>query len=143
MSAFRVPLRTVNWPLLRERKPKQKQVSAETKREREAPGHLSKIRLMPCCACGKLGPSEAHHLKSGRGKATKGPNRSSLPLCWEDHQGPQGVERAGSRNEIAWFKARGIANPYELAEALFMNNYDIVLMHKILHQHMGEERRGE
>ena len=134
--AFEVPRDRPTAPFFRQRKPKQKQVSAETKREKEAPGHLDKIRLLPCCACGKLGPSEAHHLKMGRGKATKGPNRSSLPLCWEDHRGPQGVEQAGSRNEVKWFQDHGIDDPFELSEALFMNNHDIVLMHKILYQNM-------
>ncbi len=130
--AYQVPKPPMTEPNFRERRPPAKKPSAEKKRERAAPGHLDKIRLLPCCACGEPGPSHAHHLKTGRGSATKAPNDKTVPLCHECHL--YGIERAGTRNEEAWFLARGV-RCFELAAALHGANHNIVAMLKVLHAH--------
>jgi hypothetical protein len=137
--AFRFPKQPVTAPFFKVKAAPKAKPSAEKKRERAAPGHLDKIRLLPCCACGRPGPSTAHHLKAGRGSMTKAPNSRALPLCWDDHVGPQGVESAGTRNEEAWFADRGV-RPFELAAALHQNNHSIVSMLKVLLAHKGKTR---
>ncbi len=129
----------IDGSFFKEKKAPKPKASAERKRERAAPGHLDKIRLLPCCACGRPGPSTAHHLKAGRGSMTKSPNSRALPLCWDHHVGPEGVEAAGTRNEEAWFAARGI-RPFELAAALHTNNHSIVAMLKVLAAHKQRDR---
>ena len=65
---------------------------------------------------------------------TKSPNSRALPLCWDHHVGPEGVEAAGTRNEETWFAKFGI-RPFELAAALHANNHSIVAMLKVLAAH--------
>lgn len=50
------------------------------------PQRLAFIRSCDCCACGKAGPSHAHHRTlSGRGKGQKSPDSETLPLCAKCH----------------------------------------------------------
>ena len=98
--------------------------------------HLAALRLLPCCipGCNKVG-GQVHHLKATgqRGAGMKSPDKFGLPMCAEHHL--NGVERAGSKNEIAWFEKHGV-EPLELAAALWMVSPDkasmvrIVLAHK-------------
>jgi hypothetical protein len=127
-------------PFFKERKPKTKKPSAGAKREKAEPGYLAKIRKLPCCVCDEPAPSEAHHLKSAdpnRGKGTKPPNKWAIPLCHECHL--HGVEKAGSRNEAAWFRERGILC-LDLAAALHINSHSHEAMLKVLSSHKGAIR---
>lgn len=133
MTAFEVPRERV-YGNFRIRKPKDKQVSQETKREKEAPGYLTKVRKLPCCVCDEPAPSHAHHLKSAapRGVGQKVPNRWTLPLCNECHI--FGIEKVGSAKEAAWFRDRGILC-LDLAAALFANSHSLEAMEKIVREH--------
>ncbi len=93
--------------------PKQK-VIPNKRRWRDArsgmsPAHLRNVRKLPCCVCCRPNPSEAHHLKQTgageRGLAIKSTDRWAIPMC-NLHHGE--IERAGSKNEIAWFEERGV-----------------------------------
>ena len=137
MSAFKVPRerRLANF------KPdkKTKQVPVAKRREKAAPGHRKLIIQLPCCICGKRGPSDPHHLKSGRGSMVKAPDAWLVPLCSGmdgHHTGPNGVELAGTQNEDAWFQDRGIENPASLAADLFAATGDLRAMQKVLFTHM-------
>lgn len=133
MTAYELP-RERTYGNFRQRKPKQKQVSAETKREREAPGHLTLVRKLPCCICDEPAPSQAHHLKATgeRGVGKKSGNRWCVPMCHECHL--YGVEKVGSRKEVTWFLERGIS-PLDLAAALFASNHSLEAMQKVLNEH--------
>jgi len=52
-----------------------------TTRERR---HLAMIKALPCGVCGRPGPSYAHHIRQHR-------QYIAIPLCWDCHQGPQGI----------------------------------------------------
>ena len=73
-------------PNLRIRRPKERKLSAEEKRERESPGYLDKIRMLPCCipSCNEPAPSHAHHLKCtgergiGKKSLTNGRSRFAM-----------------------------------------------------------------
>ena len=44
--------------------------------------HLAKVRLMPCCVCGKPGPSDPHHVPNkDSGTGTKTSDYRTVPLC--------------------------------------------------------------
>lgn len=50
------------------------------------PSHLARVREMPCLACNRPGPSEAHHLKLGWfRKGEDPPDNWTIPLCHECH----------------------------------------------------------
>ena len=49
--------------------------------------HLAFVRQLPCVACGKAGPSEAAHVRTGAngGVAVKPADRYAVPLCTTCH----------------------------------------------------------
>lgn len=40
----------------------------------------------PCCVCGKPGPSQQHHVRTG-GMGRKSDYTETVPICWECHDG--------------------------------------------------------
>jgi hypothetical protein len=136
--AFKVPRERVLANFKPDKKTKQTPVAR--KREKAAPGHRKLIAQLPCCVCGKRGPSDPHHLKHGRGSMTKAPDAWLVPLCSGmdgHHTGPNGVEMAGSQNETAWFEERGIENVSKLAADLFEVTGNLISMQKLLFLHMN------
>ena len=136
--AFEIPRERIYGNFKPEKK--SKQVPVARKREKAAPGHRKLIIQLPCCVCGKPGPSDPHHRKHGRGSMAKAPDSELLPLCRGmdgHHTGPDGVELAGTQNEDAWFQARGIEDPAALARELFAATGDLRKMQKVLFSHMN------
>ena len=81
------------------------------------PAYLAFIRRSPCCVCGKPGPSQAAHVRSGypeagwrpTGMAEKPDDRRTLPLCALHHlDGPSAQHRS---NEREWWASQGIYPP--------------------------------
>lgn len=112
---------------------------------KERPGmsdaHLDCIRQLPCCVCFPLKGGDPHHLKANTGERAMGQKATdkwTVPMCRRDHEE---VERIGSRNEVAWFKGRGIADVRELAEALWANTGDLDRMRAVIEAH--REHCGE
>lgn len=107
-------------------------------REGNSKKHLDLIRKLPCCTCPKTPGGQAHHIKTSgqRGMGMRSPDRFAVPMCPECHL--QGVERAGSKNEIAWFRKRGI-EALDLAVALWTATGSLPQMTKIVIEH---KRRG-
>lgn len=46
--------------------------------------HVARVKDQPCGVCGKAPPSAAHHVRQSLHWAT-------IPLCYDCHQGPQGI----------------------------------------------------
>ena len=117
-----------------------KKPSAQERREGNSAKHLACIRQMPCAACLTVNlRNDPHHLKSlaaghERGVGMKATDKWVVPLCRSCHES---VERAGTRNEVSWFKDRKIAEPHELALALFKASGKLGLMVRILMAHRG------
>jgi hypothetical protein len=123
-------------PSLKERS--KKHVSAQERREGNSAKHLACIRQMPCAACLMVNlRNDPHHLKSGpagneRGVGMKATDKWAVPLCRPCHDS---VERVGTHNEVSWFRDRGIAEPHELASALFKASGKLGQMVRILMAH--------
>lgn len=111
-----------------------KNSEAYKKRPGMSPEHLALIRQLPCCVTGKRPGGEAHHLKGTgeRGMGLRSTDRWAVPMAHDPHME---VEAAGSRNERAWFLARGI-HPTELALDLWLATGDLVRMERVLKAHM-------
>lgn len=103
-------------------------------REGNSRAHAALIRKLPCCVCPKTPGETIHHLKATglRGAGMKSPDKFGVPMCPECHL--QGVERAGSKNELAWFSKRGI-EALELAAALWNATGDLPKMVRIVIEH--------
>lgn len=119
--------------LERAREPKKE--SARERRDGMSERHLALIRVLPCCVCHKVAPSDPHHLKTGtgeRGMGLRSTDKWTVPLCRGDHDD---VESVGSRNEIRWFQMHGVDDPLALAEALWSATGDLPTMLKIVQAH--------
>jgi hypothetical protein len=46
--------------------------------------HLAKVKSLDCSCCGAIGPTSAHHIEQGQ-------TFTCIPLCYDCHQGPQGI----------------------------------------------------
>lgn len=53
--------------------------------------HADVIRSLPCCACGRPGPSDPHHVRS---RGAGGDRRHIAPLCRADHDALHRMGRA-------------------------------------------------
>lgn len=61
------------------------------------------IKSLPCMACGREGPSQAHHCGGGsmkdrgihKGKGTKNADALCIPLCEHHHTGAEGIHSIG------------------------------------------------
>lgn len=49
--------------------------------------HVERVKAMPCAVCGAAGPSDFHHILSGRTPGRKSPTFCGIPLCKDCHQG--------------------------------------------------------
>jgi len=113
-----------------------------SERYKKRPGmsadHLACIRKLPCCITGKVPAGEAHHLKATgeRGTGLRSTDRWAVPMSHEAHME---VERAGARNETAWFRERGIGS-HELAQDLWAATGDIPKMTRIVNAHRISDR---
>lgn len=57
----------------------------------EDPGHLARIRALPCIACEIGGttqtePTEAHHIRDGVGMGQRAGDHEAIPLCVWHHR---------------------------------------------------------
>lgn len=119
-----------------------KRISRQQRREGNCAKHLQLIRQLPCCVTGRVPAGEAHHLKSGsarneRGVGMRATDKWAVPLSRIPHDE---LERVGSRNEIAWFRANGIDDPHALAEALWNAQRDVEAMTRIILANRGGDR---
>ena len=68
------------------------------------PKHLARVKALPCVICRKPGPSDAHHVISGRYSQRKACDFDTIPLCKRHHQhGPDAIHE----NKAAWEQANG------------------------------------
>jgi len=117
----------------RTRKPKEKKERKTDSRPGMSEEHLALVRKLPCCITGRVPAGEAHHLKATgeRGMGLRSTDRWAIPMAHDPHME---VERAGSRNELTWFKARGI-DAIDLATSLWLATGDLPKMTKIVIAH--------
>lgn len=113
---------------------RKKEKTSLHKRPGMSKSHLDLIRLLPCCVTLKTPCGEAHHLKGTgeRGVGLRSTDRWAVPLSHTPHME---LEGKGSRNEVAWFKANGIADPHALAMALWSSTGDLAKMTAIVIAH--------
>lgn len=121
-------------------KAKRQKVNFRDERPGMSPDHLALVRKLPCCVCFKTPGGEPHHIKDQpdkeRGMGLKSTDRWTVPLCHEHHI--HGVELAGTRNELKWFKERGV-DALTLAQALWKSTGDLPKMTAIVIANIGKK----
>lgn len=53
--------------------------------------HVQRVKELPCGLCETPGPSFAHHIREGQGMSQRAGHFCTIPLCFECHQGAQGI----------------------------------------------------
>lgn len=54
--------------------------------------YMAMVKRLPCCICGKPGPSDAHHCFHDRYGTRRARDMDVIPLCKEHHQdGPEAI----------------------------------------------------
>ena len=66
------------------------------------PAHLARVATLACVICGAR-PVHVHHCISGRYSQRKSPDIETIPLCWNHHQGPEGIHQ----DKAAWEALHG------------------------------------
>lgn len=69
--------------------------------------HMASVAALPCVICGYR-PVEVHHCISGRYGQHKASDLQTIPLCYEDHRGPNGIHA----NKAAWEALNGPDTDY-------------------------------
>jgi len=116
--------------------------NAQTYKDRPgmSEAHLALVRKLPCVMTGQVPGGEAHHVKTGtgeRGMGLRSTDKWAVPLSHDAHME---LERAGSRNELAWFAMIGI-DPVVLAQDLWAATGDLPKMTRIVIAHMRDGKR--
>ena len=108
--------------------------------------HVKNIRDLPCCVprCTTNRAGTIHHLKDikeERGASVRSTDQHGLPMCPTHHEE---IERAGTKNETAWFEQRGI-DPKGLARALWNSRGNPKAMNKIIltHKMIAEKKTAK
>ena len=65
--------------------------------------HMSRVASLPCVCCGYW-PVSVHHCISGRYGSRKAPDTETIPLCFNHHQGPEGIHTDKSAWEAKYGK---------------------------------------
>lgn len=127
--------------ILRKQQPRirAKKVKPEGKGQREPRvrdnKHLAFVRRLPCACCGRLGPSDAAHLRTANpaigkrhtGKAEKPSDCWTAPLARRCH------ERQHSMAELAFWASVGI-DPFDLCQRLYAVSGDEAAALQILRE---------
>lgn len=122
--------------MLKKGGPRAKQQNSDWREDRDGMSdqHLALVRKLPCCVCRRAPAGEVHHLKTTgeRGLSVRTCDKWGVPLCRADHDA---VENVGARNELRWFKERGIEDVVWLASALWRATGNLPAMVKIVLTH--------
>lgn len=67
--------------------------------------YMAKVAQIGCVLCAALGkpgiPASVHHVREGQGLAQRAADWLSVALCWDCHQGPNGLHGDRSLMRIA------------------------------------------
>lgn len=87
--------------------------------------HMKRVKKLPCVVCGKSGPSDAHHVISGRYGSAKASDFETISLCKAHHQhGPYAIHQ----DKTAWEEANGPDYGFlPIVAAMLANNDDEIL----------------
>ncbi len=77
--------------------------------------YIHRLHELPCVLCVELGmqqtaPTAAHHTRHGAGMGQRAPDWLACALCYDCHQGPQGLHGDRSRfKQAKWDEMDALA----------------------------------
>lgn len=71
--------------------------------------YMSLVAQLPCVCCGRY-PSTVHHTRHGRNSQGRSSDYATIPLCYDHHQGPDGLDTYGS--PARWKSNYGLDTAY-------------------------------
>jgi hypothetical protein len=63
--------------------------------------YLALVRQLPCVCCGRY-PSAAHHPIMGRFARRRSSDFDAIPLCYDHHQGNDGIHASPAKWRALW-----------------------------------------
>jgi hypothetical protein len=66
------------------------QKTGKPKKTSAGRAHMARVASLPCVCCGYW-PVAVHHCCSGRFGTDKASDFDTIPLCFNHHQGPEGI----------------------------------------------------
>lgn len=86
------------------------------------PAYLKWVRTLSCVACGKSGPSDAHHIRTAKNSGTgiKPSDEFVVPLC----RGPSGCHMEYHSSGAMTFEEKYSINLLSVARNLWLNSPD-------------------
>ncbi len=77
------------------------------------PKHLARVAELPCCICEafggpQIGRTYVHHVIHDRFSQEKAPDRMTIPLCYDHHQGARGIHT----DKSSWRQEYGADHDY-------------------------------
>lgn len=77
------------------------------------PKHLARVAELPCCICEafggpQIGRTYVHHVIHDRFSQEKVPDRMTIPLCYDHHQGKRGIHT----DKHSWRQEYGADHEY-------------------------------
>ena len=79
---------------------------------KDAAAYMRAVKEMPCCTCGRIGVSDAHHCRSD---GMQRDDWKTIPLCYDCHQGPNGYHARQKPWEAEYGKDYGFIAATQLA----------------------------
>jgi len=71
--------------------------------------YMQAVKQLPCCVCGKPGPSDAHHVIHDRYGTARVSDWNTVPLCKAHHQdGPEAIHNG----KATWREKHGPDHGY-------------------------------
>lgn len=56
---------------------------------------MGRVAALGCIVCG--GPAMVHHIRSGMGMGQRASHYQTIPLCYNHHQGREGIHTIGTK----------------------------------------------
>lgn len=78
--------------------------------------YLDKIASLPCACCGSHGV-HVHHIREGQGISQRASNYLTIPLCYDCHQGVNGIH--GNKSMLAIHKTSELNMLAKTIELIF------------------------
>jgi hypothetical protein len=131
----------------REKAKRAKPKLKRARREGNSDAHKAAIQKLPCCVPGcTIVGVDPHHLKHGpaareRSVGQKATDRWLVPLCHNHHFFGVEIHGANAKAERRWFAENGLADPIELAKALYAASPNAAQMTRIVLARKGIEVR--
>lgn len=101
---------------------KKKKSKTKTKAEEQ---HLGRVAAIGCIVCSRQ--ALVHHIRTGMGMSQRATHYQTIPLCYNHHQGSDGIHVIGTRT---WQKLYGteielLASVYRILVRLYPDHYTL------------------